>query len=188
MPIRRILLFTVAMACILVWTLISPMAERSDRLKQTPGVAIGASDIGYKGLFQLLETVQKQPISLWEHSMMRMPEHGSPQTIWFIDPNEDLFFDGKAYSEHMQALVQQGSHMVFVLGENPNRQVLDFLNKWYHLSVRTKRFYYDPTQPLTVHSRFPSRQISTLQFVLPATDDTVFSKPPHENNPFKTAI
>ncbi len=174
---KRVLFFLLTLGLFIGYALMSPAMHWANLEAININTTPSTSPYGYKALFFLMQRIQNQPVSLWEHSMMNLPLD-QPKTIWFIEPGEDMFFDGDAYSQQMQALVKNGYHFVFVLNQDSmvigdkreaknTINVIDYLNQWYHLSLYTQGVPLKASKTFAVNSHFNSRTIKTLTYEKP---------------------
>jgi hypothetical protein len=178
---KRILIFLAVFFLVIGWTILAPFVDRADMESKSVNTMLSVSPVGYKALYLLMGQLQQKPVTLWQHSMMKLPLD-EPKTVWFIEPGPGLFFDGESYTHQMQALVDRGYHFVFVLNTNAQsltvsadqkepattqQSVLDYLNGWYNLGLETESLGLGEEQTLSTTSSFPSRPITTLYFQQP---------------------
>ncbi len=172
MPPKRLLIFLAVFAFIVGWTIFSPIMDRMMLESKNLTGSLSTSPYGYKALSELLERVQEQPVSLWEHSVMNLPL-GQPHTIWFIEPGPGLFIESEAYANRMRTVAEQGHHLVFVLNRRtmkfnplkPTQPVLGHLKDWYGLDLATENTDLPDLKTVSVKDALPSRDIAELGFL-----------------------
>src|SRR6478609_1069162 len=111
---KRLLYCLLLMGLIVGLSILGPILERkkkeNDGSRNTVSVAPG----GFNALFRLLHVTNKEPIRLWQHSMMLL-DAKKQQTMWLMEPDISFFSNGTYYEKHLRALVSNGSNLIFIL-------------------------------------------------------------------------
>lgn len=167
---KRLMWFLIVLALVLGFTIAGPVLDRMSAVSGSLNTSLSVSPYGYKALYLLLQRLEKKPVTLWQHSMMNLkanPEQ--PRTIWFTEPGKGLFFDGDNYVRHMRDLAEQGNHLIFAVdannlaGEESLHHVMQALNRWYGLSLKTSYLYHSQLN-IAARSYFPTRPVQALSW------------------------
>jgi hypothetical protein len=177
---RRLIWFLVSLGIIIVFNVGIPILSKTLAINSSINTSISMAPSGYKALYLLIQRLQKEPVSLWQHSIMRLGSK-APHIIWMAEPGNGLFFDGASYAKRMRELIAQGNHAIVLVDntrlddEKGMAEVLKALNRWYGLSLKT-RTLDGAASDLEVISHFPTRSVRHLLYVPPVLKEAAFSR------------
>src|SRR5262249_25111787 len=147
---KRVWLFLIALALVLGFGIGAPLLDRATQESTDTGSSISVAPGGFKALYLLLQTLApnpaaqkpaaQKPVQFWQHSLMNMRDDG-PKTVWLINPGPDVFFDGKAFGDHMRSLVDHGANLIVVsnvdgeIDATPPSEQLGSLKRWFDIPL-----------------------------------------------------
>jgi|GEM_PF-3004366 len=165
---KRLIYCLLLLGLIVGLGVLMPVLDRKKRENESTGNAVSVAASGFNALFRLLKVTNKEPIRLWQHSMMLLDVQ-KPQTMWFMEPDDSFFSDSTYYVKHLRSLASHGSNLIFVFQPHTQEHKIKQLNQWFHLKLSPQTIPFLKT--IEVNSNFPSRRISQLTYIRPPASE-----------------